>query len=358
MIARIASISGVLWSVFRAPGLAVLLWLVFPVYWLLVSLGLIIDRVFFRRGPAAASTIVIAGPPRSGTTFLHRFLDDHSAARATRLWETLVPALCWQKLLRRGVQWAAGRGWPGVNLAPAHVTGVELAETDDLQIFARYADSFFYYVYVLSFRERDGPEYLNAALRPARIAARDVGWLRRAARRNRVNGQTNSALLKSFSAGFALAETHAGLDEPRIVYVSRAPHETLPSSLSMVQRVLGLRGLYARTDEAARRRHVERLLQASLALQQAAIAGIRRLPDDAVLIVRYEELLDDFAATMERILAFTGLPRDARLTEEIALRSKKQRDYASAHKYHLEDFGLTERRIREEFRDVYAFFGH
>lgn len=347
----------VLRTVFRAPGLAAAFLLGYPLYWLWVSLGLLLDRVFFRQ-TVGGTTIVIAGPPRSGSTFLHRYLAGVTSARPTLLWEAFVPSLSWQRLLAPVVRRATRRGAARIDLGTAHTTGLVLAETDDLQIFARHLDSFFYYVYCLSWHHEEFPEYIDASLRPAEVAPRDLRSLQRAAWRNRVNGVSQQALLKCFSVGFALGAAQAGLSQPRLIYLSRAPHETLPSSLSMVRSVLRRAGLYSRTDESARRRHVDRLVRAALALQRAAIADLRRMPEGAVLVLRYEDLVDDFATTMHRIMRFIDAPVGDDLAKAFGATAVMQRKRRSGHEYSLAEFGLKETDVRKQFAEVYAYFGH
>ena len=357
---RLGVLSHQLWRVFGARGAAAVLLLAYPPYWLWVTAGQALDRALLSRHAPAndARTIIVTGPPRSGTTFLHRFLAEHTAARPTQLWEALVPAVVWQRPLRPLIRRLARQNRPRIDLGRAHSAGLELPETDDLVVFARHLDSFFYFVYCLSFRQADSPEYLDPAGLPATIATRDLATLAAAARRNRVNGRTSAALLKAFSAGYALDRVLAELPDARVVYVSRAPHETLPSSLSMVRSVLGLRGLYAGCDDAARARHVARVVDASLALQRAAIDGLRGPAGQRVLVVRHEDLIDRFAETMERLLAHVGEQVDDGLRALLLERDAAQRRHASGHDYSLAEFGLSEADVRERFRDVYAYFGH
>lgn len=359
-LGRLRATSRCLREVFGAPGTAASLWLAYPVYRAWLGAGNVVDALFWRQHPPepGARTILIAGPPRSGTTFLHRLLAEQTRARPTPLWESFVPSLAWQKMLRPLVARMAERGRARIDLGEAHAAGLLLPETDDFAIFARHIDSFFFFVYVLSFLEEDASAFVEPSGRPAEVVGRDLACLAAAAFRNRVNGRTPVALLKSFSAGYALDAALRELPDARIVYVSRAPHETLPSSLSMVRAVLGLNGLYARLDEPARRRHVARIVQASSALQHAAVDGLRRLPDGRVLVVRHEDLRERFAQTMERIFEHVGeRPEDAALG---ALRSRdvEQRRRVSPHRYTLAEFGLDEADIRSRFSAVYDHFGH
>jgi hypothetical protein len=213
-------------------------------------------------------------------------------------------------------------------------------------------------VYCLSWHREEFPEYIDASLRPAEVASRDLRTLQRAASRNRANGVSQQALLKSFSVGFALGVARAELSQPRLIYLSRAPHEALPSSLSMVRSVLRRAGLYSRTNESARRRHADRLVRAALALQRAAIADLQRMPENAVLVIRYEDLVDDFATTMHRIMRFIDAPVDGDLATAFSATAMMQRRRRSGHEYSLAEFGLKEAAVREQFAEVYAYFGH
>lgn len=358
MFRRLWVLSSIFRKVFRAPGSAMLLLFLYPLYWAWVSLGLLLDKVFFREQRTNVRSLIVAGPPRCGSSFLQRYLVGVTGGRASLLWEELVPSLCWQRLLAPLVHRSLDKGVPEIDLGPAHTARLDLPEADDVSVFARHLDSFFYYVYGLSWSEEEFPEYADPSQRPADVAPRDLRWLRRAARRNRINGNTDLAILKSFSLGFALGDALSALDAPRIVYISRAPHETLPSSLSMVRSVLELRGLYSRTSEAARRRHIERIVLASLSMQRTAIIDLQRLPPDAVLVVRYEDLVADFASTITRVLSFAGVSVGAECAASIHERAASQRARRSEHHYSLEEFGLSEGRIRKQFVEIYDYFQH
>lgn len=358
MLPRLWLLCGIIRREFNAPLLGGMMLVLYPLYWSWISLGLLLDRALYRRRDDDAETLLIAGPPRSGTTFLHRYLAENSGGAASPLWESLVPSLCWQRLLRPLVQRAVARGRPKLSLGAAHTARLDLPETDDLSVFARYLDSFFFYVYALSWHRDEFPAYTDPTGRPAVIAPRDLRWLNRAAERNRRRDGVPLALLKSFSAGFALPAVLEQVTGSKVIYVSRAAHETLPSSLSMVRAVLEVRGLYGRTEEASRQRHVERVVRASLAMQLAAIADLQALPADDVLLVRYEDLTGNFAATIERIFHFAGIAINDRLRDSITQRAAAQKSRRSEHRYSLEEFGLSETHIRRQFADVYAFFGH
>jgi omega-hydroxy-beta-dihydromenaquinone-9 sulfotransferase len=69
---------------------------------LVVSLGQALDRIFYPQliRKKIAKPIILVGNPRSGTTFLQRFLVEHGIGEGLELWEMLFPSLTLQKLLQ------------------------------------------------------------------------------------------------------------------------------------------------------------------------------------------------------------------------------------------------------------------
>ena len=67
----------------------------------MVTLGQIADHIFF---PGAFKTslkspIIIVGNPRSGTTFLHRYLVKNGIGTGSQLWQMLYPSIILQKMI-------------------------------------------------------------------------------------------------------------------------------------------------------------------------------------------------------------------------------------------------------------------
>ena len=359
MLGRLWVVSRVLRTAFRAPALSLIVPAFYLPYWCLLRLGIGLDCLLSRpRGSGSKQTLLLAGAPRSGTTLLHRSLDSVGIGRATQAWEALLPSAVLQRLFGPVIRRCARSLSLAVDLSGAHQARWDLPEADDLGAFSQHLDSFFFYVYCLSWDSADHSGYLDAQARPRALVAREIASLKRAAQRNRISGSTSIALLKSFSAGFTLARASQALEGSRVVYLSRAPHETLPSSLSMVRSMLSRAGLYSRLGEAERVRHVDRIVDASLALQLAAIDSLQSLPAERLLIVRYEDLTRNLDTTLRRVANFVGLPTTQALEDRIRCHVAAERGYRSSHRYSLADFGLSEPQIRERFGVVYEYFNH
>ena len=65
-----------------------------------MSVGLLLDKLFFPKinNRKIISPILVVGNPRSGTTFLHRYLVNHSFGSGTKLYQMLYPSILLQKL--------------------------------------------------------------------------------------------------------------------------------------------------------------------------------------------------------------------------------------------------------------------
>jgi hypothetical protein len=151
LAARLWRITGIQRRVFKrrvAP------WLVLAVLVQLrgfVAITWWLDRIFYR-GLARETIdrpIFIIGNPRSGTTFLHRFLAEQGDVVGFRVYEMLVPSLTGQKLIKPLLP-LLGAINPGKHhIAAAHETSFDALETDDAAIFLRFLDGVFSYGYFL-----------------------------------------------------------------------------------------------------------------------------------------------------------------------------------------------------------------
>ena len=67
---------------------------------ILVTAGRILDHIFFPNAFIKPITkpIMIVGNPRSGTTFIHRYLVDSKIGTGNQLWQMLYPSIILQKI--------------------------------------------------------------------------------------------------------------------------------------------------------------------------------------------------------------------------------------------------------------------
>lgn len=325
---------------------------------LLNRLACLLDPVLF---PKLGHTriqrpILVLGNPRSGTTFLHRFMIENGLGTGTRLWRMIFPSLTLQRLIAPFLPALESVSPARYHRSEAHETGLTAMETEEPAFLFRFFDGFFLYAFFLSWAEEDLWDEFDPSLR--NTSARDYRWLEQLWRRQLVAAGETRIVGKMFSPPTQLRDFLAHFPDARILYLVRDPVKVVPSALSLIAGALdGLFGFWER-PAGIRQRFVERvyrlLCESYRRFHADYTAG--SIPTESILIVPFPRLMTDFEKMMQEILAFVESPVDTGLTERIREVAERQRGYASRHTYDLEQFGLDERRIRQDLSFVYATF--
>ena len=97
------------------------------------------------------SPIVIVGNPRSGTTFLQRFLVKNNFGAGSQLWQMIYSSIILQKLIQPVLPLLEYISPAKHQSTEAHKTSLTSVETDDVGVLFRYFDGFFLYGFILCF---------------------------------------------------------------------------------------------------------------------------------------------------------------------------------------------------------------
>jgi len=308
--------------------------------------------------------VFILGNPRSGTTFLHRFLLHTDAFAAFALWELLLPAVSANRLLRGTIQRLAPLSPARYHSAAAHETGLRDVETDELLTFFRYLEGPFLWSYFQAWQDRWDSPQARAVFNPADEAPgaeeRVLGHLEACWRRSLYIKRRPRVLAKGSTLALripTLLERYPGC---RLIYMVRDPVETIPSGISLITGVLDRAYDASRTARADdRRRYHENLYQASCHLlrdfHQLWRSGA--IPAERLRIVRYPDLMHDLERTLAALVEFCELQPPPAFLERVREQADRQRQHQSQHRYAPEQFGLTAERIRRDLRFVYEDYG-
>lgn len=336
----------------------------------LVGLGLLVHRAVVAAGWAldpwvspglrawrVRPPVFVVGNPRSGTTFLHRWLAGHGVGAGFELWQLLWPAVCLRPLVRPLLGVLERVSPARFHGSAAHPTSLTSVETDDALLFFRFLDGLFAWGYVLAWDDAEHPEALDTL--PRKHAARDYGFLAEAQRRNAWWHRRDRAVGKLFGMGLRPEETLAAFPDARFLVLVRDPAEVIPSGLSLLEGVIGRAFDIERVPAEVRARWVERLYAASLRLYRGLAEAQRagRLPPERVRIVCYDALMADFEGEMRAILAFLEHPVDDALAAAIRDTAARQRAWESPHRYEAAAFGLDPARIRADTAFLEEAFG-
>lgn len=358
MLGRILMVWGVVGRVhgeWVSPAITVVL---FAVLRTIVAAGMALDYLFF---PALARTevrapIVIVANPRSGTTFLHRWLSDHGFGQGVQLYRSLYPSLTIQTALRPLLPTLEKLNPAQYHSADAHETSLTSVETDDVGIFFRYLDGMFLYSFFLAWDEVEHRDLVDPRKRD--LSKRDFAWLDGVWRRNLVATGAATQCAKVFTLAPRIPEFLQRWPEARILYMVRDPLAVLPSTMSLVNVPLEARFKISQLPEDVRKRYFKRLYDGQVELYRAFhddwMSG--RIDRKRVFIVNYDRMMQDFDGMMAEMLPFLGRDASPELMAEIKAVADKQRKHKSKHKYSLEKYYLDEATIRRDLAFVYDTF--
>ncbi len=345
----------------KTHGLVIIpLFIALAFFWLrsLVWFGMVLDHLFFPRlkQTQAKRPIVLVGNPRTGTTFLQRFLADEGFGSGMELFLMLYPSLLLQKLLRPFLPILEKLSPAKFHSTEAHHTSLSSVETDDVAVLFRYLDGFFLYGFFLSFDDEDLLPAVDPKVRDT--SARDFGWLDALWRRSLILHGSERNVAKLFSLAPRLPLFLERFPEAQVLYMARDPLSVIPSSMSLVAGVLDRAFGFWKKPEAVRQRWLDRMYQGWIML-------FRRFHDDwtsgaidqqRVYVVRYDRMMADFDGMMKEVCEFLGHEMTPELRATIQAKADKQRAYQSDHKYNLEKFGLSEEKIRRDCAFFYDTF--
>ncbi len=321
-------------------------------------LGMAIDPLLspaLRRARVRAP-IVIVGNPRTGTTFLQRFLHEHGFAAGLQLYRMVHPSLLVQRALTPWVPWLESVSPARHHRTAAHDTDLLSVETDDVAALFQNFDGFFIWAFFLAHDDEDHLPLFDPSTRDT--SRRDFDHLEAVWRRSMAFTGRDRIVAKLFSTSTRLPVFLQRFPDARILYMARDPVAVIPSALSLVTGVQDSAFGFWKLPEDRRRRYLERLYQGLIEL-------LRRFHEDwtsgavdrsRVHIVRYDRLMADFEGEMDDICRFADLPMSPAQRAVVRATAEKQRAYRSSHRYDLEKYGLTVERIRADtafFRDTF-----
>lgn len=328
------------------------------------TLGL--DHILFprHRKQAIDRPIFIIGNPRSGTTFLHRFLLGAGDMAALELWEMLFPAITARKLLGGIVPRLDKLSPARYHPSDVHDTSLRGIETDDVAWFFRTMAGPFAWAYFLAWQDTWGSELSRREFAIDGVTpgeeARFFDYYDACWRRNLTLKGAGRVLAKTSMLTMRLDAVLRRYPDCKLVYVVRDPVEVIPSGMSLLASVLeNAFDVWNRTTDEDQRRWVENMYQASCDMlrhfHDAHAAG--KIPERNLCIVRYEDLINDLEPTMERILEFVEIKPSAAFVEEVHAQAERQRNYTSKHGHSPAQFGLSPERIRADLGFVYDAYG-
>ncbi len=358
VLSRMGRIYGVLRKTHHVYVVPLFVAVLFGFLRTLVAVSMALDHVFFPRLNRTKATrpIVLVGNPRTGTTFLQRFLSDNGFGAGMELFLMLYPSLLLQKMLSPVLPLLEKLSPAKFHSTEAHQTSLSSVETDDVGVLFRYLDGFFLYGFFLSFEERDALRQFDPRVRDT--SARDYGWLDALWRRSLVLHGAERNIAKLFSVSVRIPSFLERFPEAQILYMARDPLSIIPSANSLVIGVLDRAFGFWSLPEDVKKRWLDRMYQAWILLLQKFHEDwtTGAIDKSRVYVVRYDRMMLDLENVMAEICTFLGKELTPELKATVQKQADKQRAYESEHKYNLAKYGLTEEQIRKDCAFFYDTF--
>ena len=353
-IARVYLILGKTFNAWFSPLISGVMVLVLR---MIVGIGRIFDHVIFWgiRKPLK-DPIIIVGNPRSGTTFLHRFLIKENIGTGSQLWQMLYPSVILQKCIKPFLPILEKISPARHHSTAAHKTSLTSVETDDVSLLFRYLDGFFLYGFFLTFDNEDLFHWVDPNITDR--SSRDFSWFESMWKRNILTNKGERYIGKLFSLSSNLPAFQKRFPDAKVLYMVRDPLNVIPSGLSLVTGVLDKKFNFWSLDEKIRMRFIDRLYNALIELLNRFHHDWtnNNINKENVLVVRFDIMMNDFETLMDQIINFIDIEKKDSLAKVIQDTAESQKNYKSKHKYDLEKFGLTEDRIKMDCKAIYQTF--
>ncbi len=304
--------------------------------------------------------VFIIGNPRSGTTFVHRFLLNTEQLAAFSLWEMLFPAITGRKTFGRIIDRLAPLSPARYHSSDAHETSLRDVETDDLLELFHFIDGGFAWSYFFAWDDIWGSEKSKTYFEPRDENPKKTNalldYFEGCWKRNMYYKENSRFIAKSSQLTLRVPQLLERYPDCKLIYIVRDPLQTIPSGMSLLEGALDRSyGGLDRAPKEKRGQYLENLYQASCKLYRdfedtKSNGGISR---DNLRVIPYPRLMKDLEGTMGELSDFLELEPEGRFFDKVRAQAEKQRSHSSKHKYSLERYGLSEERIRRDLDFVY-----
>lgn len=334
-----------------------------PLFLALVRSALALDHVLFPgfRSIEVRNPLFIVGHPRSGTTFLHRLLNETREFCAFEAWEILFPSLLLRRLVKplidRRVREGRAAFFPP---EVGHEGALNEIEEEELLLMHNGNTQFVTCLSPLGFGDWDFAELVWADEQPEHVQRGTMAFLRGCFQRQiHWTGKTQVVAKMNYS-GMRIRSLLRAFPDAKIVYVVRSPLETIGSHLTLHRNMFDQMWGLDRIPRERLNAYYEKRYRYNVAfyryLEDLIESGT--LPAAQFMVLSYETLRQNLPGTVDALAAFAGLTLGPELRARIAERGRGQKTYTRKHKnLDLEEFGLTEERIRKDLAFVLDKYG-
>lgn len=331
------------------------------VMWLLVAFGRMLDHLFFpgfKRQPVRQPVFIVA-PPRSGTTLTQKLLSlDTERFVHNKLFETVFPAVSFQKFFRalvwldqrtgqcaaRLIAWAEKKwfgGWDDMHKMRFN----EPEEDDGFFVYTFVTEAIF--LLFLHVKELWDAGFQDAL--PLAERRKVMAYYRSCLQRQLyLNGPDKTMLSKATQSSGAVESLLEEFPDARFITIIRHPYKSVASHVSVFYPVWQAHSPQLPKDSQVSRDY------GLLAVRwfQHLFAFRKKVPPNQYYCIDFRDLTRDPVAVFERLYAHFGWTLTPAFRAQLEQATRRERDFKSKHEYTLEEFGMSKEWIQQELGEV------
>ena len=312
------------------------------------TVTLFLDRVFFSgfRSVEVKQPVFIIGHPRSGTTFMHELFTQTDEMAAFCSWHLLFPAISARIFVRPIVNFFLRRQMTTIfPESTGHHTAIDKVEEEEL-LFIRNLDTQFAIILSpMGFLEDTFDEFRLHDLMPDSQRLRSARFLKSLFQRHIYYTGKKQIFAQTHFSTHRIKTLMEVFPDARFIYMHRMPEHTLPSYFTLAHNMLDqLWGAHRFAPDYIKQFNEYRY-RACIDLYRYfyELWQNNEIDKSRVLVVFYDQLIENLMGVFERIIEFTGInPSDA-LRSAVKQQAKEQKN-TNAHMKcaHLKISALTE----------------
>ncbi|GAB3330440.1 hypothetical protein GCM10027429_07740 [Marivirga atlantica] len=312
----------------------------------LVRLGLN-QRQFTPTNP-----IFLIGHLRSGTTFLHRLLSKSTSLYAMDLETMIFGSGPYHQFIKS----IAGKKLKNISLDKVydpkiHKTAFELPESDDIALYFQEFRGLLYWIYFLAWSNFSSTSELRESILST-VNDKKLITKQKKIYASKIK-DTQRFISKSFFGIFHIEDSLKMYPDAKFIILFRDPKEVIPSTLSLEINIQRTLNDFDNQPKALQERYIKNLYQEVL-LYFEKLYKVYHIEHPNLFKLNYDLLISNFEEVMHELSDFLALKDDTGLLKAIESQRKKQKQYQSAHKYSLEEFGISEAQIEQDFHFYYT----
>lgn len=320
-----------------------------------IKLSSFFDNLFFSsyKKTKINKPVFILGHPRSGTSFLHRFIvEKFTETKGLKLNELIIPSIFASNILQPIFNRLKNREENGLYDPKIHKTGLFMEETDDAAVFFRYFDGLFYWLFVNAWKHFKSEDELIEDLKKTVSKPKYLKFRKELFKKKFYNSNLRM-VNKSFSLFLQLKELHSKFPDCKLVVLIRDPMEVIPSSFSLEEHIQKKLTGFDSLPEEKKMHYFKNLYTASKFFYKELDRQMELVPKENIFLITHNDLIENFETSIIRLAEFCEFKITEELRNEFKILAYKQSGHKSEHKYSLEKYGLNKEQITNDFRFVY-----